>query len=309
MEDLTDAKLADEANKAEVEFVKSLFHITKRPVNSRMTWFAWQHYYFREIKLTPYGLECAQRPSETYKACRKVQESEFIYVCHSCWVRDRLPPDKMLVKVNGRNVGNGNSHFITQHESKGDILPGMATYAGPLTPAPAKVKNKKQHLITDIQHNPSTISDPQVAMGYLYKFFNEANVAKSQSNNPNLRCFVDYILDHSQNFSKKRNEIYFSRGKYDKQENLIFSQFISNLRIIVEFCRSWYNDGIPKANIPFIYVSHDNWDSKDHDVLGVSIHFIVPVFWKQVSVAVGLKRVQSKASRSIAEGTIAVLNR
>jgi hypothetical protein len=50
------------------------------------------------------------------------------------------------------------------------------------------------------------------------------------------------------------------------------------------------------TTVPFISVSHDGWDSKDNDVLGVSIHFIVPEDWVRVSLAVGLRRVLSKTS-------------
>lgn len=153
MNDLANTFLADEANKAETAFVKSLFHITKRPLSKRMSWFAWTYHYFREIALTPYGLQCAERASDLYKACRKLRDSKDTYVCHSCWVRDRLKLDQMLVKVNGNNVSNGNSHFRNQHQSKGDFLPGMPSLAGTETkgdleaydnidPKPKKMKNK-----------------------------------------------------------------------------------------------------------------------------------------------------------------------
>ena len=36
-------------------------------------------------------------------------------------------------------------------------------------------------------------------------------------------------------------------------------------------------------------VAHDGWDSVDHDNLGVLLHFIDPVDWMMVKVAIGLK--------------------
>jgi hypothetical protein len=49
---------------------------------------------------------------------------------------------------------------------------------------------------------------------------------------------------------------------------------------------------------PFLYVSHDGWDSKDNDLLGVSLHFIVPVYWVTVN-AIGLKRIYQETSENI----------
>ena len=50
---------------------------------------------------------------------------------------------------------------------------------------------------------------------------------------------------------------------------------------------------------PFICVSHDGWDSKYHEMLGVSITFADPYDSMFVS-AVGLQRMDSKKSVYVA---------
>jgi hypothetical protein len=59
----------------------------------------------------------------------------------------------------------------------------------------------------------------------------------------------------------------------------------------------------------FICVSHDGWDSKDNDVLGVSIHFIIPVYWQVVNLAIGLKRTLNKKSNDLSNEAKKILNR
>ena len=61
--------------------------------------------------------------------------------------------------------------------------------------------------------------------------------------------------------------------------------------------------------IPFITVSHDGWDSKDNDILGVSIHFVVPQHWKMVSLAIGLRRIYSKSSQAVVDAITNILLR
>ena len=93
---------------------------------------------------------------------------------------------------------------------------------------------------------------------------------------------------------------FFSRYKYKKQEYSQFFTFISTVKYLVSFTRDYYKTVLNvEEGIPFICVSHDGWDSKDNNVLGVCIHFIVPHHWKMVSLAIGLRRVYSKTAEHL----------
>jgi hypothetical protein len=80
------------------------------------------------------------------------------------------------------------------------------------------------------------------------------------------------------------------------------------LKEIVTFSREHYNTTFSK-NVPFLCISHDGWDSLEHDVLGVSLNFIVPVHWKVINVAVGLKRIRSKKSIDTCNAILLILRR
>lgn len=87
-----------------------------------------------------------------------------------------------------------------------------------------------------------------------------------------------------------------------------YNKFIYSLAEIVSFSRDHYNKKFSK-NVPFLYISHDGWDSLEHDVLGVSLHFIVPVYWKVINVAVGLKNIRSKKLLDTADAILLILKR
>jgi hypothetical protein len=157
-------------------------------------------------------------------------------------------------------------------------------------------------------YQQNTVATPQIALSLLYNFFNEANVAIVQTNNVHLTAFINYLLDNATQLLKKRQECSFSRYKYMMQRDERYLKFVCSLKELVSFSREHYNTKLLK-NVPFLCVSHDGWDSLEHDVLGVSLHFIVPVHSKVINVAVGLKRIRSKKSIDTCDAILIILKR
>lgn len=168
----------------------------------------------------------------------------------------------------------------------------------------------QQNLITDFKAQGFQTGSPRQALTFLYRFFNDANIAIDQSNNSNLRKFITYIVDNASSFTKRRKDIYFSKYKYKKYEVEVFVDFINLVKRLVEYTREYYKELLNlKTSTPFIYVAHDGWDSKDHDVLGVSIHFVLPRLWLPISLSVGLQRIKSKTSDYTAAKILEILKR
>lgn len=153
------------------------------------------------------------------------------------------------------------------------------------------------------------VGSPRVALSHLYSFFNESSVAIEQASNVHLNNFITYLLDNAESLRAKQNECLFSRWKYKRQELNHFFNFITTVTYLVKYSRDYYESVLKTTDVPFISVSHDGWDSKDNDVLGVSIHFILPVYWMNVSMAVGLKRVYSKTADNIVSLIEQILSR
>jgi hypothetical protein len=64
----------------------------------------------------------------------------------------------------------------------------------------------------------------------------------------------------------------------------------------------FYKNQMNNPNVvPFICVAHDGWDSKDHDIHGVSIHFLIPYDFVYIGMVVGLQHINSKKSADTVE--------
>ena len=128
-----------------------------------------------------------------------------------------------------------------------------------------------------------------------YKFFNTANISINKSRNPHLKEVLLLLIDHANLLKFRRSQICFSPWRYKVQECKSFNNFITFVTKAVTTARDHYKD-ITGKQLPFITVSHDGWDSKRRDMLGCCIHFIHPIYWKQISIPIGLKRLTSKKS-------------
>jgi hypothetical protein len=114
------------------------------------------------------------------------------------------------------------------------------------------------------------------ANGIFYKFFNSANIAIRQANVEYLVEYTTYLIANSNVLQSQQSNLLFSRHKYLKQELLLFITFTMMVAHLVDRSRQIYKNQTNNPDgIPFLCVAHDGWDSKDHDVLGVSIHFLI----------------------------------
>ena len=57
-------------------------------------------------------------------------------------------------------------------------------------------------------------------------------------------------------------------------------------------------------------IAHDGWDSVDSDVLGVSLHFVNPIEWRMIRIAIGLQVfLKGKTALKLAEQINVILKR
>jgi hypothetical protein len=224
-----------------------------------------------------------------------------------CWNNpDVVFLDKAIISTLDYNNSNCNHHIESKHTI--DELPAEFKKDESKS-LPGSVCSKKQvNKITNYGTENPIKASPTIALHLMYSFFNEANIAIKQANSQHLKEYTNYILDNAKDLSKKRGELYFSPYKYKLMESSCFSWLLTDLKYLVNYSRSYYRDNC-RMQQPFINVSHDGWDSKDYDILGVSIHFVVPVYWRVLNIAVGLKRIQSKKSANIVEATRLILKR
>lgn len=239
----------------------------------------------------------------------KIKENESPSVCMLCWEKKEKALLECIILTKDYNPSNCKTHIGNQH--KDEVIPGLfpeETTLAANTNLVAGSKVSKQSSLLFFQQNIGYIATPQIAHSFLYNFFNECNIAIQQANNSHLISFIDYLLENASQLSSKKKQCHFSRHKYMKQRDERFSKFIYSLTELVTYSRDYYKTQLSKS-IPFLCVSHDGWDSIDHDILGVSLHFIVPGHWNVINVAVGLKRIHSKKSVETSDVILSILKR
>jgi hypothetical protein len=211
-----------------------------------------------------------------------------------CWQRTDRSLASCFVSIVNKNYSNAWSHLQTKH--KQEEYPKLCSSATIVVDSEkAGLGGMKQNLISDFKSEGFQQASSKIALTHLYRFFNDANIAIDQSNNNNLRQFVSYIIDNASSLRQRKTECYFSKYKYKKYEVEVFHDFLNLLRKLIAYTREHYNHNL-KTKIPFLYVAHDGWDSNDYDILGVSIHFVLPNSWLPISLSVGLQRISSKKS-------------
>jgi hypothetical protein len=142
----------------------------------------------------------------------------------------------------------------------------------------------------------------------LYKFFNTANISINQTKNRFLTDLLRTLVDHASLLKFRRTQLVFSPWKYKAQECKMFNNFTVFLTKAISSAREHYKDIIGK-HAAFITVSHDAWDSKRRDMLGCCIHFVHPLYWKMISLPVGLKYLESKKSAEMVVQLNKILSR
>jgi hypothetical protein len=104
----------------------------------------------------------------------------------------------------------------------------------------------------------------------MYRFFNTSNIAITQAGTPYLQEYVCYAVENASLLKSQKNEVYFSKYKYKNREFGDFLNFVERVTDLVRNARNFFQAQFhSQRNVPFLNVSNDGWDSKDHDVLVV----------------------------------------
>jgi hypothetical protein len=158
------------------------------------------------------------------------------------------------------------------------------------------------------QYVPSGMSKTEITSDLLYKFFNSANIAIRQASNTYLHDLLKHLVENASHYQKNMKQLSFSKSKYKYQQNKSFYRFVHFVKSAVSATRAYYTERVG-VSVPFITVAHDGWDSKKNDVLGVSIHFVVPHNMIRLEMPVGLQKLGAKTSVEVANQIMKILSR
>lgn len=233
-----------------------------------------------------------KQDKKKYPGLHKISEKPSVAICKVCFEDNRIPLKKAVIPTYRFQPSNPTNHLTTQHSKEyvPEFWEKVEEKKGPPLDGKKLAKGKIQTKIPEY----STAEDvAQKCNEFLYRFFNTANISINQAGNPNLKALLRLLIDNANLLKFRRSQICFSAWRYKVQECKVFNTFTTFLTKAVQISRDHYKDTTGKR-IPFITVSHDAWDSKRRDMLGCCVHFVHPVYWKVISLPVGLKYLTSK---------------
>lgn len=232
--------------------------------------------------------------SKFFKSLERFRKYKSPIVCMFCWNDQTTDVKSCIFETRNYNITNITTHLLGQHSNKNLVLDKTEKQKEECNRTLLECQtNEKYELSVKTSTSAAVVAEKSNSM--LYRFFLTANIAISQADNPHLNNWIKYMIEKGSLLKGKNVEATFSRYKYKKQEISQFNRFIGFVKIMIEKTRNYYIQECG-TNVPFLCVSHDGWDSKDNDILGVSIHFVVPEDWVKINLAVGLRRVVSKTS-------------
>jgi len=181
-----------------------------------------------------------------------------------------------------------------------------------------KIEKEALSTITSSQKSGSSVfsifqnQNTQEVLGIfhekLYKFIYTSGLSIRQGMNVHLRDLLSYVVDNSVQLKKNEENLCMSYHKYQVEQHRSFSKTMHVLKSVICMSRQWYLE-TTGSNLPFLYVSHDIWETKKISVLGVSIHFIVPYIWKMEQFPIGLSHTTSHKANDILQQTNHLLAR
>lgn len=236
---------------------------------------------------------------------RKADKKNDTYfaVCMICFaVPGKCLKDCLVATVN-LNVSNVKTHLRVHHK------PLFVKYKeSPATGIKASTSVSTNSISSFCVAPPEQVQ--QEGENLLYRFLSSANIAAMHGQSAHLDRYMQHVIKNIKYYQTSKSSVLLTRHKYQLQRVHSFSNFINVVRDLVDSTRSYYQQATKSSvSIPFVNVSHDGWDSKDHDMLGVCIHFIEPKAWKMVKVAVGLQRCHSKQSQQVADQVKVIIKR
>ena len=142
----------------------------------------------------------------------------------------------------------------------------------------------------------------------VYRYLTQTGTSMTAASSDEFAHLLDFILSNHVGLRKYKTECKLTRDTYYSQQLKSAATTIHVIRNVISFTRQWIMKRT-KKHVPFLYVSHDVWESVQTEVLGISIHLVIPEIWRAVSIPVGLKECPSKKAIPVARDTNIVLER
>ena len=125
---------------------------------------------------------------------------------------------------------------------------------------------------------------------------------------PDLHELFRFMVSNSTALLSNIGNLNMSYHRYMVEQKNSFTRTMHILKKIIEVTRIWY-EKVTGSQQPFLYISHDIWETKKVSVLGVTVHLIVPHVWTMEQFPVGLSHCTSHKAIDVLRQTNVILKR
>ena len=144
----------------------------------------------------------------------------------------------------------------------------------------------------------------------LHSFVTNNNIAvrtiTDGTNCPEFRTLIDFVLSNAKTLSNAKKDLHMGRHQFNSFRKRQFDTLLAAIDMYVSGARNAYQVML-KKRVPFISVGHDIWDSKQKEVLGVTIFFYDPVTKDTFRIPLGLETCDNKAAEATVDQALDML--
>jgi hypothetical protein len=213
-------------------------------------------------------------------------------ICMLCFNKPDTELSSCIFKLtDGLNPSNVNKHFIGQH------TPDDAPEFFKLSNA-TKKKTADTGTITSLFNAQSSTQAFTGFYNQCHKFFNRSNISFRLANSQDFVDLTNYIVTNAQHLKTDGDRLKIGPYKFNELAKNKFKTMTYVIGELIQLTREYYTNEIGKP-VPFLTVAHDIWDSRNSEVLGVSIFFIFPLTFELLSLPIALPRVTSKKAACV----------
>lgn len=244
----------------------------------------------------------------SHRALETIYKANSPALCMLCWNNPKKSVMSAVVKTNNYNPGNCISHIKHCHTAE----------EAPLIFADIGKKSEASSEVHETSENPRAKSlfqkmnkkgSTECLQFLVYKFITVNGLPARLARSPELSEILCFTIENSPNLQKlQENDLRLSQFKFEKIQVKQFNATITTIKFIVDSNQEFFKD-IFGRTVPFLTIAHDIWDSKDYQILGVSLFLICSKTGMRLQMPIGLLRARGKSAQDIARETLSICQR
>ena len=338
--DMGDLDIAVTAQEKAVDGERSMVSLSRR-LGKRVKSPLWVLEVFKIPTITEEGLKAFNADDEGslfYPGLNKVISNPgHVGCCMICYANRMLSLDRCLFTSRGLNPANFIAHLRSSHRDNNiadEVLVtqkdkmmydvgqenenyinglGNVTTGSSLNVSGGGTNGKRKKTVPTQMEKYYDKKAKESVEGQMkclmYEFISASGTAIRQGESEELNDLLCFCVANAKHLEGKADVLKINRRRYLKEQIKSFHKTILIIKGLVSSVCGWFKTRTGSHDVPFVYVQHDIWDSKQYEVLGVSITIPDPETCTIHQFAVGCRRVGSHKAEFVVPEINQILSR